>query len=52
MWWCDRNPVLFVAMTADPVTPLSAAIKMASGFESSASLLIQNGSVPLSYFKA
>ncbi|KAM0755476.1 alpha/beta-hydrolase [Meredithblackwellia eburnea MCA 4105] len=37
-------PVLFVGMTADPATPLSAAQSMSQGFGAeSASLLIQNG---------
>ncbi|KAM0745922.1 alpha/beta-hydrolase [Meredithblackwellia eburnea MCA 4105] len=37
-------PVLFFSMTADPVTPLSAARSMSEGFgNQSATLLIQNG---------
>jgi hypothetical protein len=37
-------PILFFSQTADPVTPLISAKKMAEGFGSdSASLLVQNG---------
>ncbi|KAL8280865.1 hypothetical protein RQP46_006869 [Phenoliferia psychrophenolica] len=37
-------PVLFISMSADPVTPLSAAKSMSRGFgNESATLLIQNG---------
>lgn len=39
-----RFPILFVSLTADPVTPLTSAIKMSRGFgNKSATLLIQEG---------
>ncbi|QRW05705.1 alpha/beta hydrolase family protein [Ceratobasidium sp. AG-Ba] len=39
-----RFPILFMSLDADPVTPLSTAIKMAKGFgDESASLLVQKG---------
>ncbi|CAE6414354.1 unnamed protein product [Rhizoctonia solani] len=39
-----RFPILFVSLDADPITPLSAAVKMSKGFGSdSATLLIQQG---------
>ncbi|KAF8599728.1 alpha/beta-hydrolase [Ceratobasidium sp. AG-I] len=39
-----RFPILFLSLDADPVTPLSSAVKMSRGFgKESASLLIQQG---------
>ncbi|QRV76811.1 Abhydrolase domain-containing protein [Ceratobasidium sp. AG-Ba] len=39
-----RFPILFMSLDADPVTPLSTAVKMAKGFgNESASLLVQKG---------
>ncbi|KAF8599714.1 alpha/beta-hydrolase [Ceratobasidium sp. AG-I] len=39
-----RFPILFLSLDADPVTPLSSAIKMSGGFgNDSATLLIQQG---------
>ncbi|QRV76812.1 alpha/beta hydrolase family protein [Ceratobasidium sp. AG-Ba] len=39
-----RSPILFLSLDADPVTPLSSAIKMSEGFgKDSASLLVQQG---------
>ncbi|CAE7222795.1 unnamed protein product [Rhizoctonia solani] len=39
-----RFPILFVSLDADPITPLSSAVKMSRGFgNDSASLLIQQG---------
>ncbi|QRV97369.1 alpha/beta hydrolase family protein [Ceratobasidium sp. AG-Ba] len=39
-----RFPILFISLDADPVTPLSSAVKMAKGFgNESATLLIQQG---------
>ncbi|QRV97364.1 alpha/beta hydrolase family protein [Ceratobasidium sp. AG-Ba] len=39
-----RFPILFVSLDADPVTPLSSALKMSKGFgKESATLLIQQG---------
>ncbi|KZO94499.1 hypothetical protein CALVIDRAFT_203576 [Calocera viscosa TUFC12733] len=41
-----KFPVVFFSMDADPVTPLSAAISMSSGFSSdSATLVINKGCV-------
>ena len=42
----SRFPILFLSLDADPVTPLSSAIKMSRGFgNESATLLIQQGYV-------
>ncbi|QRW11913.1 alpha/beta hydrolase family protein [Ceratobasidium sp. AG-Ba] len=39
-----RFPILFMSLDADPVTPLSSAVKMSRGFgKESATLLIQQG---------
>ncbi|KAF8599726.1 alpha/beta-hydrolase [Ceratobasidium sp. AG-I] len=39
-----RFPILFLSLDADPMTPLSSAVKMSRGFgKESASLLIQKG---------
>ncbi|KAG9099439.1 hypothetical protein FRC07_010523, partial [Ceratobasidium sp. 392] len=39
-----KFPILFMSLDADPVTPLSAAVNMSSGFgKESATLLIQQG---------
>ena len=39
-----RFPILFLSQDADPVTPLSSAVKMSRGFgNESATLLIQQG---------
>ena len=40
----SRFPILFLSLDADPVTPLSSAVKMSRGFgNESATLLIQQG---------
>ncbi|KAG8730958.1 hypothetical protein FRC10_002155 [Ceratobasidium sp. 414] len=48
-----RFPILFVSMDADPVTPLSSAVKMSEGFgNDSAVLLVQQGRVIASSTKS
>ncbi|KAG9122566.1 hypothetical protein FRC07_001004, partial [Ceratobasidium sp. 392] len=39
-----KFPILFMSLEADPVTPLSSAVKMSRGFgDESATLLVQQG---------